>query len=70
MTIEFDRYAIERSIRNYSNDILTAFDSPMPADAATKQNAISRAQSMLSDWAYLEQVVADLRDQVKAAGRG
>ena len=67
--IEFDRYAVERTIKTYSNDILSAFDSPRISDLSEKRNAIARAQSVLSDWDYLSQVIADLREQIKCAQR-
>lgn len=69
MNMEFDRYEIERTIKVYSNDLLSAFHSPRIADEAEKRNAIARAQSLLSDWAYLENVVAGLREQIKDAQR-
>lgn len=64
MEIEFDRCEIERCIKNYSNDILDAFHSPTPTDDATKINAIARAQSVLSDWQYLDKAVTALREQI------
>lgn len=51
---EFDRYAIERNIRGYSNDLLSG-----------EASAVSRAQSLLTDWEYLERgIIRLLRQQV------
>ena len=69
MSTEFDRYEVERQIKSYSNDILSAFDSPIPSDESTKKNSIARAQSLLSDFEYLNKIVSDLREQVKGAQR-
>lgn len=69
MNTEFDRFEIERTIKLYSNDIFSAFHSPHEADAATKSNAIARAQSLLSDWDYLGNVVARLREQIRDSQR-
>lgn len=69
MAIEFDRYEIERTIKTYSRDMLSAFHAPVEADRATKLNAIARAQSVLSDWEYLQQVIEDLREQIKDSQR-
>ena len=64
--IEFDRYSIERTMRTYSNDLLSAFDAPgsASADDSVKRNAIARAQSMLADIDYLNKIAADIRTQV------
>lgn len=64
MTTEFDRYAVERTMRGYSNDLLSAFHSAMEIDESTKRNAIARAQSMLADIAYLNKLADGIREQV------
>lgn len=64
MTTEFDRYAVERVMRGYSNDLLSAFHGAMPADAGTQKNAIARAQSMLADIAYLNKIADGIREQL------
>ena len=63
MSTEFDRYAIERTMRGYSNDLLSAFHGA-DRDSSTQRNAISRAQSMLTDIAYLNKFADDIRKQV------
>jgi hypothetical protein len=69
MTTEFDRYAIERIMRGYSNDLLSAFHSAMPIDDATKRNAIARAQSMLADIAYLNKIADGIKEQIAECQR-
>jgi len=69
MTTEFDRASVERVMRGYSNDLLSAFHGAMPVDASTQRNAIARAQSMLSDIAYLNKVADGIREQVADAQR-
>lgn len=63
MLIEFDRYVVERLIKSYSNDVLSAVHN----GAGDKQSAIARAQSLLSDWEYLEKIIARLRLDVAEA---
>jgi len=69
MKIEFDRYEITRTMRGYSNDLLSAFNGYTATDAATKQNAISRAQSMLADIVYINKIADLIRSQVVEAQR-
>ncbi|MEO8101926.1 MAG: hypothetical protein ABI790_05335 [Betaproteobacteria bacterium] len=64
MTIEFDRYAIERTMRRYSNDLLSATQA-----IGDRANAIARAQSMLADMRYLQQIAAGIDQQVRDAQR-
>ena len=59
MNNEFDRYEIERIIKSYSNDLLFA---KTESDTA---NAVSRAQSLISDFEYLKKVALKLDDQIK-----
>lgn len=63
MNNEFDRYEIERVIKLYSNDLLSAFT--FNGSDSDKRNAISRAQSVLSDIEYIKNVAAKLNEQVK-----
>jgi len=60
MTTEFDRYAIERTMRAYSNDLLSAGHG-----IGDRANAIARAQSMLEDMTYLQKVADNIRQQVR-----
>lgn len=60
---EFDRYAIERIMRSYSNDLLSASH----AGIGDVKNSIARAQSMLSDFEYLADIAAGIRVQVSEA---
>lgn len=69
MITEFDRYEVERCINTYSNDLLRAFHAPTEADESTKKNAIARAQSVLSDWSYLQKVIDGLAEQIKESQR-
>lgn len=70
MTTEFDRYAIQRTIKPYSDDLLSGHNPPPGWTPALQQTAISRAQSLLTDWEYLERtVIAPLRAQVRDAQR-
>lgn len=65
MTTAFDRYAIERTMRAYSNDLLSAFHGPIQRDASVQKNEIARAQSMLADIDYINAVAAEIRAQVR-----
>lgn len=65
-SIEFDRWAVERVMRSYSNDLLSAFHSAVPVSDSDKRNAIARAQSMLSDIDYLNGVADSIREQVRS----
>ena len=65
MTTEFDRHAIERTMRSYSNDLTSAAH----AGIGDLQNAIARAQSMLADMQYLNKIAADIEQQVRDAQR-
>lgn len=69
MNNEFDRYEIERVMRLYSNDLLSAFDFLSKADESEKRNAISRAMSMLADIDYINKVAEQIREQVKDCQR-
>jgi len=60
MQIEFDRYAIERAMRAYSNDLLSAGHG-----IGDRANAIARAQSMLEDMNYLQKIADSIRQQVR-----
>lgn len=63
MNKEFNRYEIERVMKLYSNDLLSAFS--LNVSDSDKRNAISRAQSMLSDVEYLNSVASRIKDQIK-----
>lgn len=67
--IEFDRYAVERVMRSYSNDLLSAFHSAVHVPESDKRNAISRAQSMLADIDYLNKVADRIREQARNCQR-
>lgn len=69
MNNEFDRHEIERVMRLYSNDLLSAFDFLSKADESEKKNAIARAMSMLADIDYINKVTDHIREQVKDCQR-
>lgn len=63
MNNEFDRYEIERVMKLYSNDLLSAFS--LNSSESVKRNAIARAQSMLSDIDYIHSVANRIKEQIK-----
>ena len=69
MNNEFDRYEIERVMRLYSNDLLSAFDFLSKADESEKKNSIALAMSMLADIDYINKVADHIREQVKDCQR-
>lgn len=69
MTAELDRYAIQRAVNQYRNDLLSAFHSPGGAPADVKRNAIARAKSFLTDLEYLSKIAESLRQEIVEAQR-